>query len=82
MSVAVYPGHYEMISFCKGFMIFDVPWANAFFGLVFGSTFDYIPEGYKLFYTNMNIGSTYFIALLLVVILIIFDRVFLRKKAQ
>lgn len=82
VGVAVYPGHYEMISFCKGFMIYDVPWANAFFGSVFGSTFDYIPEGYKLFYANMNIGSTYFIALLLIVILIIVDRVFLRKKAQ
>jgi phosphopantetheine adenylyltransferase len=63
-------------------MIYDVPWANDFFGSVFGSTFDYIPEGYKLFYTNMNIGSTYFIALLFVIILIIVDRLVLRKKAQ
>ena len=80
VGVAVYPGHYEMISFCKGFMLYDIPWLNSFFGSVFGSTFDYIPDGYRLFYTNLNIGSTYFIALLLLIILIIIDRILLRKK--
>lgn len=75
VSIAVYPGHYEMMSFCKGFMMYDIPWANNFFGSAFGSSFDYIPAGYKLFYTNMNIGSMYFIPLILLIMLVIIDRV-------
>lgn len=41
VGIAVYPGHFEMISFSKGFMLYDIPWANNFFGSVFGSPFDY-----------------------------------------
>lgn len=63
VGIAVYPGHFEMISFCKGFMLYDIPWLNGFFGLIFGSSFDYEPEGYKLFYINLNIDSTYFISI-------------------
>lgn len=80
VGVAVYPGHFEMISFCKGFMLYDLPWANAYFGSIFGSPIDYIPDGYKLFYTNLNIGSTFFLSLIVLVLIIIGEKVFLNKK--
>ncbi len=77
VSTAIYPGYYEMISFSKGFMLFDFPWANNFFGTLLGSSFDYIPSGYKIFYTNLNIGSMYFIGVLLSVVLVIVNKTFM-----
>lgn len=71
VGVAVYPGHFEMMSFCKGFMLYDLPWANTSLGSIFGSPTSYIPNPYKLFYTNLNIGSTYFISLILLLVIII-----------
>lgn len=69
-----------MISFSKGFMLYDIPWANQFFGSSLGSPFDYIPAGYKLFYTNLNIASMFFIPLILIIALIIVKKVILKSK--
>lgn len=82
VGVAVFPGHFEMISFCKGFMLYDIPWVNGYFGSLFGSPVDYIPDGYKLFYTNLNIGSTFFLSLIILLVIIIAEKVRSNKKVH
>ena len=44
----------------------DLPWLNHFFGETFGKDSDKTPYPYKVFYSSMHIGSTYFLPLCLI----------------
>ena len=63
----VYPSYAEMINYCSGFMVADFPWLNSFFGEALSEPTDVSPYPYLLFYSSLSIGSTYMLALLVLV---------------
>ena len=69
-ALILYPTYKEYAEFCWGFMTADLPWANSFFGGVFGQDGDLTPFPFKVFFTNLNIGSTYFLALTVICLLV------------
>ena len=83
-ALILYPTYREYINYCTGFMTADLPWLNDIFGGVFGNDADETPSPYKVFYVNLNIGSTYFLAFLtiLVVGLVLFAVAKLAKKEE
>lgn len=44
-------------------MLSDFPWLNSYFGNLFSYAYDTSAKPYAMFYTNMNIGSTYLLAI-------------------
>ena len=44
----------------------DFPWLNNYFGEIFGKITDISPLPYKMFYTNLHVGSTYFLAICII----------------
>lgn len=61
-ALLLYPTYIEYMQFCYGFMAADFPWANKPLGEALGNFRDISPQAYKVFYTNMNLGSMHFIA--------------------
>ena len=51
-------------------MVADFPWANLVIGGSLGNGADVQPEPFELFYVNMNIGSTYFLAICVIIFLL------------
>ena len=49
-------------------MTADIPWANESIGNLVSKGSDVQPEPYSLFYVSMNIGSTYLISLIIIMI--------------
>lgn len=70
-ALIIYPTTVELLSFCYGFMLLNFPWANDSLGRLLGNTFDTSPEVTKIFYANLNVGSTYAIALIVILILVV-----------
>ncbi len=58
-----------MLSFGYGMMALNFPWLNEKLGSFLGNLFDDSPIQMKIFYTNMNLGSTYSLALGIIIIL-------------
>lgn len=61
-------------------MTADFPWANEDLGVQFGEESDNVPLGFLLVYINLNLGSTYFIASLIILIVGILVYVVYRSK--
>ena len=51
-------------------MAADIYPLNGYFGNIFGKESDISPYPYKLYYVNMNIGSTYFMGLLIIIVMV------------
>lgn len=47
-------------------MMADLPWFNEYFGEKFGNANDVLPESYAMYYVNLSMVSTYFMALLII----------------
>jgi hypothetical protein len=60
-----------MLSFGYGFMALSFPWMNYLIGEMFGDPNDNIPQTMKIFFVNLNIASTYGVALAVSVFLLI-----------
>lgn len=54
------------MNYCYGFMAADIPWANKYIGTNFGRLGDYSPDPYRMYYINLSLISTYFLALILI----------------
>lgn len=67
-AMILYPTYREYINYCTGFMTADLPWINDILGEIFGNDADYTPSPFKVFYMNMNMGSTYFLAFITILI--------------
>ena len=67
----VYPSYAELINFCSGFMVADFPWLNDYFGANLSEPTDKTPLPYLLFYTSLSIGSTYILALLVIIFIVV-----------
>jgi len=52
-------------------MLLNFPWMNDSLGRLLGNTFDNSPAVTKILYVNLNIGSTYAIALAVILLVII-----------
>jgi hypothetical protein len=63
----VYPSYAEMINYCSGFMVADFPWLNSLFGETLSEPTDVSPYPYLLFYNSLSIGSTYMLALIVII---------------
>ena len=68
-SLILYPTYSEYINYCYGFMTADLPWLNKYFGTVMGNSRDVIPNSYLMYYSNLSLVSTYFLALIVKIIL-------------
>lgn len=49
-------------------MTADLPWSNSFFGSKLGNINDVTPDSFKMYYTNLSLVSTYFIALIIILV--------------
>ena len=65
-ALMIYPSYAELISYCSGFMISDMPWLNRFFGSSLSLATDSTPFPYLLFYTSLSLASTYLLALVVI----------------
>lgn len=64
-ALAIYPTYAEYVNYCYGFMTADIPWLNDFFGSKFGDSNDAMPQPFGMYYTNLSMGSTYFIGIII-----------------
>jgi hypothetical protein len=58
----------ELMSFCYGFMLMSFPWMNETLGKMFGDFFDTTPFQMRVFFTDLNLGSTYGLALMIILV--------------
>lgn len=49
-------------------MIFQLPWLNEYIGQLFANQSETLPSAFGLFYYGLNIGSTYFIPMIIVTV--------------
>jgi hypothetical protein len=70
-AMVIYPSFSGYINYCYGFSIIDIPVLNYYFSGLFTRQTDQSPASYKMFYSNINIASTYFLALLVFLVIII-----------
>lgn len=61
-------------------MTADLPWANKDLGSNFGELTDITPPSYLFLYTNLNIGSTYFIAMISMLFIGLVMYIYYRSK--
>jgi len=66
IGLMIYPLYGEQIDYCFGFMMLDFPWQNEFFSYYITASTDIIPPAYSMYYTNLNLASTYLLALMVV----------------
>jgi len=76
-ALAIYPAYAELINYCYGFMMADLPWLNYYFASELSVPTEIIPSPYRIFYVSMSLASTYLLpialfALLGTVLLIIY----------
>ena len=67
-ALALYPSYPEYINFCYGFMSSDFPWANSIFAQLLSDESDVIPEPFEMYYVSLSLSSTYFFALIVIII--------------
>jgi hypothetical protein len=65
-ALTVYPSYAELIDYCAGFMVADLPWLNDFFSRLVADPTDSSPLPYLLFYRSLSLASTYPLALFVV----------------
>jgi hypothetical protein len=70
-AMVIYPSFAGYINYCYGFSLIDFPMANSYFSEKFTQQSDQSPPSYKMFYNNLNIGSTYIVPLLVFIFIII-----------
>lgn len=63
--MVIYPTLGGYINFCYGFTYVDFPWLNDFFSFTLSNLSDKTPLSFLMFYNNLNIASTYFLALII-----------------
>ena len=62
-ALILFPTYIEYIDYSRGFMAADLPYLNDYFGSVLSDSSETVPLPYAVFYTNMNLGSQYLLAL-------------------
>ncbi len=55
----LYPTYAELLNYCSGFMFADMPWFNNVFASSLADPRDSSPAPYLLFYTSLNVASTF-----------------------
>lgn len=60
-ALIIFPSYLELIDYCSGFMVLDLPWLNSYFAETLSDWTETLPPSYTLFYSSMNLGSTYFL---------------------
>ena len=65
-ALMVYPSRPELIDYCSGFMMADLPMLNSFFGSRLSDPRDLSPAPYRLFFTSLSLSSTYLLALAMI----------------
>jgi hypothetical protein len=68
-ALVVYPAYAELIDYCYGFMMADLPWLNSYFADRLSVSTEILPYPYRLFYISLSLASTYLLALAFFVIL-------------
>lgn len=68
-AMVIYPSLGGYINYCYGFTMLDFPWLNNYFSEMLSYTWELAPSSFKIFYNNLNISSTYLLALIIFVIL-------------
>ena len=59
----VYPAFFAYISFCKGFMSVDLPWANKLIAEKLVSLNDVVMTPFSMFFNNLSIAGTFLVGL-------------------
>lgn len=67
----MYPTYFEYLSFCKGFMIVDFPWANSIIASELTDLSDKVPVPFGLFFKNMSIAGTFLLGISVYIILLL-----------
>lgn len=72
----------ELMSFCYGFMLISFPWMSETLGSLFGNQFDTAPFQMKVFFTDLGLGSTYGLAIMVIVAIGVFGYVLISLEAK
>jgi hypothetical protein len=64
--LAVFPVYAELIDYCRGFMVADLPFLDATFAALLSDPLDASPDPYRVFYASLSVSSTYLLALIAV----------------
>lgn len=80
ISIALYPTFGEYVNYCYGFMTADLPWLNAWLGKMLSDSADYSPLGFRLYYENMTIYSTYWLAVVVFLLGLALNYLFFHKS--
>lgn len=63
-AMVIYPTLGGYISYCYGFTFLDFPWLNNYFSSILSISSDKSPPSFQMFYNNLNLSSTYLLALI------------------
>lgn len=63
----LYPTYVELIDYCSGFTIADMPWFNNMLAGMFSDPRDSTPQPYLLFYTSLSVASTYLLPIVFII---------------
>ena len=79
-ALMLYPTFVELIDYCAGFMFADLPWLNNYFAAILSDPLDSAPSPYLLFYNSLSIASTYLLAVIFMVAMVLVLGVFAYLK--
>lgn len=63
-AMVIYPTLGGYINYCYGFTYLDFPWLNNYFSSLLSNLEDKSPPSFLMFYNNLNLSSTYLLALM------------------
>jgi len=67
----LYPTYAELVDYCGGFMLADLPWLNNYFASILSEPRDISPKPYLMFFTSLSISSMYLLPLIFFVVIYI-----------
>ena len=80
--MVIYPTLGGYVNYCKGFTLLDFPWANEALSSAISNPADTAPPGFIMFYKNLNLASTYFLAFLIFGMISLFLLIFRWYRRQ
>ena len=70
-ALAVFPAYAELLDFCRGFMVADLPFLDDVFGSNLADSLDTSPDPFRIFYASLSVSATFLSALIVIVALLL-----------
>lgn len=80
VALMVFPLYPQVVHFCTGLMSADLPWLAPYYASSLATSSDLSPQGFQLFYLNLNIASTYLGGLVIFIVLLLIGCLSINRK--